>query len=117
MIAIDVGYRVIEEDKTEVIKINGDELKLLGLSKIQPKNVGYPYVIHVPVSILHCLPENQMQVLASKGMWMKKDKPLFLKTEMNYLRVGFKYGDAKTAIQAYELFKKHTRHVFKNWKD
>lgn len=117
MMAIDVDYRIIEEDTSEVIKINGDEIKILGLSNKQPKNIGYPYVIHVPVSILLCVPEDQMQLLASKGMWMKKDKPLFLKTEMNYLRVGFNYGDAKTALQAYELFKKHTRHVYKNWKD
>lgn len=117
MNAIDVDYRIIEEDKSEVIKINGDEIKILGLSNNQPKNIGYPYVMHVPSIILQLVPENQMQLLASKGMWMKKDKPLFLKTDLNYLRVGFKYGDAKTALQAYELFKKHTRHVFKNWKD
>ena len=117
MTAIDVNYRIIEEDNSEVIKINNDEIKLLGLSKVQPKNVGYPYVMHVPASILLSIPENQLHQLAANGMWMKKGKPLFLKTELNYLRVSFKYGDAETALQAYELFKKHTRHVFKNWLD
>ena len=116
MTATDVEYRIIEE-KNEIIKINNDEIKLLGLSKVQPKHVGFPYVIHVPASILLCIPENQLQLLAAKGMWMRKDKPLFLKTELNYLRVSFNYGDAETALQAYGLFKKHTRHVFKNWLD
>ena len=117
MTAIDVDYRMVEENKNEIVKINNEEIKILGLSKVQPKHVGFPYVMHVPASILLSIPENQLQQLAANGMRMKKDKPLFLKTELNYLRVSFNYGDAETALQAYGLFKKHTRHVFKNWLD
>lgn len=90
----------------------------LGVWDATPKDkeVGYPYVVFIPLSYLNDLPGSLGQSLRISKATVTKEQPLFLRTDVKFCRIRFKNGDAESAISFHDQVKAlHKEYVFKNW--
>lgn len=85
------------------------------LSLKQPKHVGFGYVLFLQKEEFEKLPAIPISDFVKKGMVVKKEQPLFYKSEKPYVKLSFIYGDFLTADLVYKFLKTKTMLVFRNW--
>lgn len=107
---------VIEkEDLVKPAVLTGEWCGPVRLSNKQPEYVGFGYVIHVPMFAYVAANAEIVNKLLKRSMKMEKRNPVFMRTEREFARLTFCYGDKRTATMAYDLFKNMTRTLYKNW--
>ena len=85
------------------------------LSESQPVNVGFGFVIFLPKENFDRALSVKVNHFRTRGMIVRKERPVFLRTERDYIRLSFLYGDSETATEAFDYFGAFTKMIFKNW--
>lgn len=92
------------------------EFSVPRLADRQPVHKGYPFVIHVPFSLYEAKKQQLGVYMDASNVVLQVKTPAFLRTDLLYLRIQFRYGDAKRATNVYEfLTRESSAFIFKNW--
>lgn len=95
-------------DEVSAVRI-ADQLK-------QPPHRGFPFVIHFPEAVAKSRLSPQVVKLIENAFSITRSQPIFLKTDLIYLRVAFHYGDAASASRVWdELATICPSMIFRNW--
>lgn len=81
----------------------------------QPVHTGFGFVIHLPREAFNKVDKNRIEGLLKVGMKIENRRPVFLRSDMPYVRLTFNYGAEIIAKSAYALMSAHTVKVYRNW--
>lgn len=100
------------QDKNHITDVEFSEVRR---SVKQPSHVGFGYVIHLPLDSFKKVNSDRVNLLVARGMKVEYKQPVFLRTEMPYVKLSFHYGDENTAKTAFAVMSAYTANSYKNW--
>ena len=85
----------------------------------QPKKLGYPYQIYVPLAVLSkkCFSDTEaLEFLKKAGVEIEKGKkPLWLHTNEVFAKITLKSNQHGVASRVHQFLSNHTERLYKNW--
>ena len=77
---------------------------------------GFPFVIHLPRAFYEEMDPRFRTMLRQSGVRIETKTPCFIKTDVEYIRLGLVYGDVSAASKLWEAINtKYSVMCYKNW--
>lgn len=110
---------VVEIKSTNPISTCLVEVEEVELSKprVIRGDLGFPFVIHLPRTFFEELTPLVRSNIRKAGVKIESRAPLFMRTDIAYVRLGFVYGDSVSATGLMRILEEKYNALlcYKNW--
>ena len=110
---------VVEIKSTNPISTCLVEVEEVELSKprVIRGDLGFPFVIHLPRTFFEELTPPVRSNIRKAGVKIESRAPLFMRTDIAYVRLGFVYGDSVSATGLMRILEEKYNALlcYKNW--